>query len=484
MADMGEHAIAIARVSSLAQDEEDQRPGLVAYSDRKGYVLDEVVAVHGRSAFHGRHVKAILAAVEKHVKNGSARVVIFRHVDRSSREGVFKGFALLNRIMEAGARIEFSEQEFLNDNPGFIGPMFEVAKKESEVKRDRANQGIVKRRAAGQLVGRIPWGYDPVTIHDRKHNKTVQIGMKPGALGLKWIPVIFAECAAGKSARALADMLRGVPSPQKNGLWSEQTILRIIANTTYYGRMAGNPFLEYDPIVSVELWHAANAAVAARTTNGRSTTKNAPVFVRPYCAVCWGKKREGSPSGKSPMYRKPFSENRGKEDRYYCRGHGPARGTCGAQGISVSELDAAIDETMGKDNRPYMVHKYVAGDDNAEKRSVINEKIKAAQEASDYMLVAQLAQEAMEIGPSDRKGKLALRYSGKSIGQHWQTLTPAEKRDELATWTVIAGTNDEGKLYAVLDKPSPDGMGALLVIGDLPGKSLLARGREDPESVA
>lgn len=475
MADTREHAIAIARVSSRAQHEEDQRPGLVAYAAKQDYVLDEVVAVHGRSAFHGRHVKAVLAAVEKHVKNGLATVVIFRHVDRSSREGVFKGFALLNRIMEAGARIEFSEQEFLNANPGWIGPMFELAKEESKIKQDRANQGITKRRAEGQLVGRIPWGYDPITIHDVRRGKDVQINMKPNALGLKWIPIIFAECAAGKSARALATMLKGVPSPQKNGLWSEGSIYRIIANTTYYGQMKGNPFMEYDPLVSVEIWQAANAAVAARNTRGRSATKNEPVFVRPYCATCWSKKREGAPSGKSPMHRKPVSGDKSKEDRYYCRGHGPARKTCGAQGIAVSELDAAIDHALSTDQRPHMVRQYVAGDDNSEKRTLINEKIKAAQEAFDYLLVAQLAQEAMEIGPTERKGELELRNSGVTFGKYWQSLTEAEKRDELATWTVIAGLNGEGKLYAVLDKPSPDGMGTLHVIGDLPSKSLLAR---------
>jgi hypothetical protein len=47
------HAIAIARVSTLKQRQEDQQPGLVTYSERQGYVLDDIVDVHGRSAFHG-----------------------------------------------------------------------------------------------------------------------------------------------------------------------------------------------------------------------------------------------------------------------------------------------------------------------------------------------------------------------------------------------------------------------------------------------
>lgn len=469
-----EHAIAIARVSDKRQDEEDQRPGLVAYADRKSYVLDEIVAVHGKSAFHGRHVNAILAAIEKHVKNGRATVVIFRHVDRSSREGVFKGFALLNKIMEAGARIEFSEQEFLNNNPGWIGPLFELAKEESKIKQVRAVQGNTRMRTVGQLIGRVPWGFDPVMGKNSK-GLPIQVGIKPNTLGSRWIPFIYAEVINGKSTGMIAETLtsKGVRSPQKDGLWNRDVVGRMVRNTVYYGQSKGNPFLKFDAIITFDVWQAANLALASRQTRGRGPTKLKPVFVRPFCGDCWGEKRPGAPSGKSPMYR---TESYGTF-RYYCRGHGRVRKSCGRQGVLISELDAAIDDAMANDNRPYMIPEYVAGDDNEEKRKLINEKIKAAQEAADYLLVAQLAQEAIEIGPSERKSELALRYSGKSIGQHWQTLTLPEKRDELATWTVITGMN-EGKLYAVLDKPSPDGMGTLLVVGDLPGKSLLARAKE------
>lgn len=57
------HAIAIARVSTLKQRQEDQRPGLVTYSERQGYVLDDIVEVHGRSAFHGKHKGLLLDLV-------------------------------------------------------------------------------------------------------------------------------------------------------------------------------------------------------------------------------------------------------------------------------------------------------------------------------------------------------------------------------------------------------------------------------------
>lgn len=253
----------------------------------------------------------ILAAVDKYVRHGSATVVVFRHVDRSSREGVFKGFDLLSRIMEAGARVEFSEQEYLGDQPGMIGMFFDMAKKESQIKQDRTLQGNGVKRAKGELVGRVPWGYDPVL----KGN--VQVGIKPNALGREWIPRIFHEAIAGASLRQIADLLRPISSsPQKSNAWSEHTIRRIIANTTYYGSMTGNPNITFEPLVTVELYKQANAAIASRVARGRGTVKYEPVLVRPYCGACYGDKRDGAPNGLSPMYRsvKNVARGRGRYD--------------------------------------------------------------------------------------------------------------------------------------------------------------------------
>jgi len=442
-----EHAIAIARVSQMKQRPEDQRPELVAYAERKGYVLDEVVPVHGRSAFHGRHVKQVLDAVEKHVRRGGATVVIFRHVDRSSREGVFKGFDLLNKIMAAGARIEFSEQEFLNVQPGWIGPLFELAKEESKIKQDRKNQGNARKRAEGELVGNVPWGYDPVTV--KRGALDVRIGIKPNALGRKWVPRIFNEAVAGKSVESIAAMLgaEGVPSPQKNDAWGRTTIRRIIASTTYCGAMKGNPNLKFEALVSVELHKRANLAVASRTRQGRGTVVREPAFLKPVCGACYGEKRKGAPSGVSPMYRSVKPLNGKEYAYYYCAGHGTNRKACGADLIDLAALDAAVDSIMTADTDPYLVLSYSAGDDNDELRAVINEKIRVAQEASDYLLVAQLAQEAMQIGPSIRKASVGLVESGQTNGEHWQALSMAEKREELKRWVVIAYPDGKVRLF-------------------------------------
>jgi DNA invertase Pin-like site-specific DNA recombinase len=434
MSNTPEHAIAIARVSSTKQRDEDQRPGLVAYGERKGYVLDEVVSVHGRSAFHGKHVKHILEAVEKHVRNGNATVVIFRHVDRSSREGVFEGFDLLKKIMDAGARVEFSEQEYLTEQPGMIGLFFDMAQKESEIKRDRKLQGNRVKRASGKMVGKSPWGYNAVLDANG-----IQVSITPNDLGRKWIPLIFLMATAGKSLRFICESLKGIPSPQKNNLWNQASVRRIIANTSYYGAMKGNPNLEYESLVTVELHKQANAAVEGRIKHGRSTVKHEAPLARPICGACYGQKRDGAPSGQSPMYVVRKTDKYGVWVYYRCTGHGPGRKGCGAALIPVGVLNDAVDGIMAADTRTHMTTELIAGDDNDERRSLINEKIKAATEAGNYELLMQLGREAMEIGPSARKATTRIVPSGTTVGQHWQTLTLAEKRDELLRWTVVAG---------------------------------------------
>jgi DNA invertase Pin-like site-specific DNA recombinase len=447
-----EYALLIPRVSTVKQHEEDQTPGLQAYAERMGYQVPPacIVPVHGRSAFHGRHVKFIMAAVDAHVRNGSCSVVIFRHVDRSSREGVFKGFALLNRIMEAGARIEFSGQEFLNNNPGWIGPLFELAKEESEIKRDRALQGNQKSRVSGKFIGRVPWGYEPVDVNGKPVGENVKrYGIIPSAQGQVWVPIIFKLAEEGKSLTFIAEFLKahGVESPTRNRLWNPTGVRSILGNTVYHGLMTGNPNLEFEPLVKVGNYKRANAAILQRAHKvGRSTVKNEPPFVKPVCMDCYGQRREGAPSGESPMYTWRRTDKWGTWAYYRCAGHGPARKSCGARQIPMNELDAQIDEMMANNTRPHETVLYVPGDDNDERRELITEKIKAATEVGDYELLIQLSREAMEIGPSERKATTRTVETQISIGDHWKTLSPAEKRDELARWTVLASRDNGIKI--------------------------------------
>jgi DNA invertase Pin-like site-specific DNA recombinase len=227
-----EHAIAVARVSQLKQRPEDQRPGLARYAERRGLDLDAVVEVHGRSAFHGRHRKQILKAVAQHVTHGRASVVIFRHVDRMARMEWEDGMRFFLEIRDSGARIEFSEQEFLNGNMELLGLFLRAGHEESKVKQSRKLQGLQSSRQRGELTGKASWGYDAIVLDGVRT-------MIPNELGRKWIPAIYYAAVEGKSLEVIGEMLIGVPSPQRNGRWNPASIRRVIASNSK--RSSPNP---------------------------------------------------------------------------------------------------------------------------------------------------------------------------------------------------------------------------------------------------
>ncbi len=419
---MPEHAIAIARVSQGAQREEDQVPGLTAYAvDRKGYILDAVIPIHGKSAFHGRQVKHVLAAIDEHVRRGAATVVIFRHVDRSSRQGAFEGYGLIRQIMEAGARVEFSEQEFLNNQPGILGIFFEMAKAESEIKRDRKLQGIRVRSDAGKLNGKPPWGY-------ASDNGV----LTPNSLGSEWVPKIYRGVINGQSIRSLVAELKAhaVPSPQQNGVWNDSTVLRMIQNPTYKGDRVGKGEMEYVPLVPSDVWSQANEIVCRGYRRGRSTVTNIKALITPWCGDCYGRKRQGCPTGQSPMYRSAS----GGRAYYRCYGVGPERSTCGARLIPMAELDTLVERFICLDVTPHMITIYHPAEDNGETIKDISKRIRQADAAGDDDL--------METLVSERKGLRLLgtlkpawkeeKPSGLTRAQYYATLDLEGRRELLA----------------------------------------------------
>lgn len=442
-----EHAIAVARVSTLKQREEDQRPGLRKYVNGKGYELDAMIEIHGQSAFRGKHLKQLHKAVDDYVSNGEATVVVLRDVDRSSRQGVYEGYRLILKIMDAGARVEFAapDQQFLNDQPEMLGIYFKMAQAESEVKRERRLQGMTVKREKGELNGRVPWGYDPVFDASGK----IRINITPNELGRRWVKVIYESVVDGKSLRTIQTMLRGVPSPQRNGVWNEATIRRLIERPTYYGGRVGRGNMEYEALISYELWRQANDAIKARAKLGRSTTKLPPTLARPICGACYGIMREGAaknvknedgtstlvPDGRSPMYRTSHFGH----DYYACKGHGPVRKGCGTKVIPIPLLDKEINRVMATQQRPHYEKVWIPGDDRAQQLADIDAEINAAMSGNHYELLTGLSEKAADIIRQPiRKARIGKRPSGMTVGQHWETLDLDGKRDELTNWEIIA----------------------------------------------
>lgn len=443
-----EHALLIPRVSSGNQDEENQVPELQAYADRREYVVDHTELIHGKSAFHGRHMAKILAAVDKHVRHGRAVVVVFRHVDRMSRLHWEDGMRFFLKIRDAGARVEFAKQEFLNDNMELIGLFLKLAYEESKIKSDRQLQGNAAMMRDGIAYGKPPWGYEFGEVAGKRI-------LVPTVLGRLWVPRIYQAAVDGKSLRAIAEMLTaaGVPSPQKNSLWGKTTIARLIENPAYHGGRTGKGNMTYEALVGAELWQQAQMALTSRQRSGRNPVKRVPALLVPLCGACYGTVRTGAPSGKSPMRVSGKPTGPAPLGYYLCTGHGPQHRSCGLPntGIPVDQLDAIIEEMMSSGERPHYEAVYVPGDDKAARLAEIDEKIAAAARTGRRSEIPALMDEAAEIEAQPvRKARYEQRTTGITVGEHWQSLTRDEKREELARYEITASKDEDGHVYATI----------------------------------
>ena len=257
-----EHAILIPRVSTARQKEENQLPLMQVFAEARGYIVDAVVPISGKSAFHGKHLKQVLKAIDEHIRQGNATVVIFRDVDRQSRQGAQAAFDLRGEIIRAGGRMEFSGQEYLNEQRTqemLLGLLATSAREESETKSRRTLQGNTAKASAGELTGKPSWGYAVGLVDGLRI-------LVPTKLGRKWVPRIYGLAAEGKSLEYIRNLLsaEGVESPMKSKEWNVTGIRRLIVSPTYKGDRKGKGNMVYEPLVSAELWQVANTALKAR----------------------------------------------------------------------------------------------------------------------------------------------------------------------------------------------------------------------------
>lgn len=446
-----EHVILIPRVSTVRQKEENQLPLMQDFANTRGYITDAVIPINGKSAFHGRHLKQVLKAINEYIRQGNATVIIFRDVDRSSRQGAQATFDLRGEIIRAGGRMEFSGQEYLNDQRTqemLLGLLATSAREESETKSRRTLQGNTAKALAGELTGKPSWGYTVGKVNGLRI-------LVPNKLGREWVSRIYNLAAEGKSLEYIRNLLsaNNVESPMKSKEWNVTGIRRLIVSPTYKGDRKGKGNMVYESLVSAELWQVANTALKTRQTGFKTGERLVAALVKPYCGACWGILRDGAaknvkqpdgtiklvPTGKSPMYRHT-SYKYGRCYTYYiCSGSGPAKQSCGAPAILESELDNAVNKIMSSDTRPHTVLDYIPGDDNAETIARLNDAIALAGREMNYTKVAELAAEAERVRQQPhRRGHAERRETGLTVGKNWDALNLAERREELSKWTVLA----------------------------------------------
>lgn len=285
------------------------------YAKDKGYILVETISDVGVSGFHGKNAKdgafaEFLKAIESGVvARGS--VLIVESLDRISRDGATKAFALFAGILAKGITIvtlldkqEYTE-ESVNTNPGQLFTSLGVmirANEESVTKSKRLKAAWHKKRegiASKKMTKRMPaW-------LDLNEDRTDFLIKKDAT---ETVRKIFDLCINGMGVYSIARNLNGnlnkFPTIARANQWNNSYISKILHNRAVIGHFqpnkivngkrmpTGEPIHDYYPeIVSEDRFFLAQNSLKGRRTGsaGRKGKGNPNLFTNiAKCGGCGG----------------------------------------------------------------------------------------------------------------------------------------------------------------------------------------------------
>lgn len=350
-------AVVYTRVSTLGQEDgtslDTQAARCHEYASQQGWtVVAAFTDSHSGSDLSGRHG---LGQARDAMRRGEADVLLVFALDRLARNQNHQG-VLFYEAEEAGVRVESVTEDF-NGPAGTL--LRAVAAMVAEVEREKIRERTMRGKRERLEQGNAPtdqtgaYGYrksDPLTSEQRAMGfRDRRIVVEEQAAVVR---EIYARIADGWSLSRVADDLndRDVPSPAvgkirfKDGrlpLWGASGVRQLVSNPAYRGltvahrqtrapkrnaytgafnkkatvhrpeeewTIVGEPGVLTPPIVSEELWQAANDHMNANT-GARTRNEIRPVLLRDRlrCAVC-----------DAPMYADPNGRP-GRRCYYRCR---------------------------------------------------------------------------------------------------------------------------------------------------------------------
>ena len=357
-----ERAARWLRVSTLGQDEKNQEPDVDAWITAHGYELGQC-GPNGDgtyrlkvSASKGQQQKMLDLVVED-MREGRLTVLVVWTSSRIERRGAWSAFDLVRKVRDAGGRIEYVQDAYLNEANSLSDVMLALAAtKDKEFSEDRKKNALRNARrikANNGVLTCLPWGYLPAG------EKYAKAAVPTDACREYW-PRVLGRCMTGDSCRTIAAWLDSEDvKPIKGGQWDEDVIRRLIRNPVYCGRRLGwkdAPLLAHEAVVSVDAWKRANDALSHRPKRGPRSP-----FVNPVKPLL-AKLRCARAQCGSPMYRiHAGSRDGGKYYYYRCAGSGPQRKGCGnVVPLEQTETIVAV-RVFLTSNEPHRIKTWVEG---------------------------------------------------------------------------------------------------------------------------
>lgn len=424
---MGEQARLWQRVSSGGQDEASQLPDLIRWCDDHEYEYDadKRYVLHGKSASKGKHQAELDRAIDD-MAHGLYTVLVVWQSSRIERRGAFDAFDLARRVRDAGGRIEYVQDSYLNASNEMSDVMLALAAtKDKQKSLDISKQVKAKHaalRESGSVIGRAPWGYRIVKLPDGRKR------LEPTEAGRKYIPLIYERLCVPETPRDIARWLDAERVPTvRGGRWSEGYLVhRLIPNPTYMGRRPNSGNLEIEALVSPSVWRQANAAVKARARPGRDTSTHEKALLKPVCGEC---------GRESPMYR--IFAGKDRTAFYRCTGRGPQRKGCGFM-VPCDPVDREAVRLLCQHPDPHREHVFTPGDSHADEVVRLRERGAEAFRRGDYAEAQAVIERAAQL-ESEPSTPPRWDWVETSIteGAYFAGLDASARRRYLLDWRVV-----------------------------------------------
>ena len=464
------------RVSGDTQSEEDQIPEIDTYCEGRGYATSEgtLFTVHGKSAYKGAQDPYWLKVVAAFERNEIDVIVIWM-VDRLDRKNILHAIPMVQKVLDAGGRIEFSEQPECNldasdpdisDKVAEFADRIAAAHRESQIKSKRVRKTFKRIDANGALRNRPGYGFN--IVGDKYSMRAELNEAEADTIRLAVTRYLDGQSLAHICRQLTANGIRG-----RNGAeFTPKTLGKILRSKTIIGRFRQGEVVVRVPGIITEKQH--KALIAKLDAKGyragiRTRDDTAMLTSVLYCGIC-GRPMYAVHTGGTSQKKVWADKSKTRKItrkypapvvyNYYCR----PNGTSCKMMILVSEADADVIEDVGArfyvNNRTTEV--VIPGHDYNDDADMINRDIIELAKTPeidgwlDKMAAMQAESARLRALPRDPDTVKVVNVDTVAEANAWQQLTVAGKRAFLtgAGIRIYAVRDDAGDIELTTTRPA------------------------------
>jgi site-specific DNA recombinase len=428
------------RVSTMAQDEENQVPEIERFCRDHGYEIVKRYELNDRSAYKGEQEARQRDALTD-TRTGTIKALVVWASDRIERRGAEATLRIFRLFREAGGRVESVQEPQLNgaDPDLMLAITGWKDKQESARKSERVRIAFDRIKGNGAVYGGVPYGF---VITGDKYSKQ----MVPDSIEAAIVREAAKRYLGGESLRTICRDFdgRGIPSPKGKPHWQAHTLSRVLRNPAIAGRKAdgsGMTVVRCKPLISLRQFERIDKLMASRAhRKGVPSSKDTAMLTSVIkCDKCGHNVYGLSPNGRRYEY-------------YYCRN--------GCKNmIRMDYADECVSDWITS-SKSYEIRerRLIEGHNYDDEIDHIRQDIRELDpEADDYderreALRAELRRLRELPSVPDR---VELVDTGRMVSDEWPGWTKAERRAFLMhdEFTVILRGNEFPKNWRIQVKP-------------------------------